>query len=474
MDDKLSRRDLLKYGGSLLTAAAMSGVAGSLLSPRPAFGREPGKSLPNIVFIMTDDMGYGDLGCYGGKSIRTPNIDRLAAGGMRFTDFYVCSPVCTPSRFGLLTGRYPARVDLNLAFIPPDTPTKTKLEFGFYEKLGAIGMLDTGDPGTCKGIPADEYTLAEGLKDAGYSTCIIGKWHLGYTPEYSPNVNGFDYFYGSPGVNDIKPFKLMRNDTVLEEHITDQTTLTKRYTVEALDFIERSKNGPFFLYFAHTFPHHPYHASDDFLGKSKGGLYGDTVEEIDWSVGEVMKKLDELGLSENTIVIFTNDNGQLFEGSPAGMRGCKGLTYEGGFRVPMIARWPNMIRPGTVNRGVAVNLDFYPTFFSIAGVPLPDDRPIDGRNMMHMFKGDEKSPNEAIYYYHAEKLEAIRVGRWKYMRKHNVYVWPSNLQQKGPWLFDMEVDPNERYNMGHTYPDVMKELEAKIVEWENSFEPKKW
>jgi len=476
MNNRMTRRELLK-GAAILGAGFGMGAGAPLVSGvSRVFAQErtgksmlpAGKDRPNIVFIMADDLGYGDLGCYGSMAINTTHIDSLATGGMMFTDFYVCSPVCTPSRYGLLTGRYPARADLNLAFLPPDIVFKKRIEYGFYQKLADIGLLDSGDPGTCQGLRGDEYSLARGLKDAGYATCLVGKWHLGYTEEYLPNANGFDYFYGTPGVNDMKPFRLMRDNEVIEEDVADQGTLTKRYTEEALAFMEREKERPFFLFFSHTFPHIPLHASEDFLGTSEGGLYGDTVEEIDWSVGKVLDKLDELGVTDNTIVIFTSDNGPWYEGSPGGLRGGKGLAYEGGVRVPMIIKWPGVVSPGAVNHAVASNLDFCPTFIALAGAEMPEDRVIDGEDILPLFLGSEESPHEAIYYYHAEKVEGIRVGEWKYIRKHNVYVWPSNLQFKGPWLFNMETDPQERYDLSMNHPDIVEKLEGMIADWETS------
>ncbi len=422
---------------------------------------------PNIIIINADDLGYGDLSCFDSKAISTPSLDRMAGEGMRFTDFYVCSPVCSPSRYGLLTGRYPVRIDLNQALMPSNAPVAKRMEESFYRAIGKLGLIDLGDAGDAHGIPQEDVTLAEALREAGYRTCLIGKWHLGDTPEFHPRKHGFDYFFGVPYSNDMVPFPLYRNEEVLEEEIEDQGTLTKQYTDQALQFIEDAKNERFFLYFAHTFPHVPLHASDDFRGKSRGGLYGDTVEEIDWSVGKLLEKLDESGLAERTLIFFTSDNGPWYEGSPGGLRGGKGLTFEGGFRVPMIARWSGHVPAASVCNEMAANIDFFPTCLALAGVALPGGRIIDGKDIAPLLAGNGKTPHEAIYFYRWDKGEAIRVGKWKYHRRRNVYIWPSNLQTKGPWLFDMESDPHERYDVSETYPEIAEQLESMLAGWDN-------
>jgi uncharacterized sulfatase len=285
-------------------------------------------------------------------------------------------------------------------------------------------------------------------------------------PEHHPNANGFDHFFGTPYSNDMIPYPLYRNDEKLEENIADQSTLTGRYTEEALTFIERSGNEPFFLYFAHTFPHIPLHASENFRGKSRAGLYGDAVEELDWSVGQLLEKLKQMGIDNDTLVIFTSDNGPWYEGSPGSLRGGKGMTFEGGFRVPMIARWPAQIPAGAVCREPAMNLDIFPTCLALAQAG-PPVRQIDGKNILHLLKGEGASPHKAIFFYRCDEVEAVRAGKWKYHRRRNVYVWPSSLQKKGPWLFDLESDPNERYDVSATYPDIATNMENLIVRWEN-------
>ncbi|MBN1882015.1 MAG: sulfatase [Deltaproteobacteria bacterium] len=465
MTRDMTRRTLLK----LLGAAGLSSLAGPLLGGVSAFGEDAGGSggrLLNIVLINVDDMGYGDLGCYGGGAIKTPNIDALAEDGMRFTDFYACSPVCSPSRFGLLTGRYPIRIGLHAALFPTNMPLKNSMTLRFHETLGGMDLLDMKGRGTAVGIPTEEITIAELLKGRGYKTGMVGKWHLGDETPYLPTDNGFDSFFGVPYSNDMTPFPLYRDDEIIEENITDQSTLTKRYTEAALSFIDENRDTPFFFYFAHTFPHIPLFASEDFRGTSDGGLYGDTVEELDWSVGEVMKKLDELNLSENTIVLFTSDNGSWYEGSPGDFRGGKGTSYEGGFRVPLIVRWPGVVSPGSECDEVASNMDLFPTLAAACGVPVPDDRVIDGRDITELLTDTGPSPHEALYFYHYDEVQGIRSGDWKYMRKLHVYDWPSNIQKKGPWLFNMKTDPQERYDLTETHPDIAEKLEGMISDWE--------
>jgi len=463
MRNTMTRRMLLKVMG----AAGLTTLAGPFLGGMPALGQGSGGGrLPNIVLINADDLGYGDLGCYGSGAVKTPNIDALATGGMRFTDFYSCSPVCSPSRFGLLTGRYPIRIGLHAALFPSHMPLKNRLTNRFYETLGEAGLLDMKKKGYAVGIPTEEVTLAELLKERGYKTGMVGKWHLGDENPYLPTDNGFDTFFGVPYSNDMVPFPLYRDEEIIEDDIADQGTLTKRYTEEALKFIDENHEDPFFFYFAHTFPHIPLFASEDFRGTSAGGLYGDTVEEVDWSVGEVTKKLDELGLSDNTIVIFTSDNGPWYEGSPGDLRGGKGTSYEGGFRVPMIVKWPGVTAPGSVCEEMANNMDIFPTLAAAVGAVPPDDREIDGMDITGLLAGADNTPHEVFYFYHYDKVQGIRLGDWKYLRKLNVYDWPSNLQIKGPWLFNMKTDPQERYDLTETHPDIADKLEGMIVEWE--------
>lgn len=316
---------------------------------------------------------------------------------------------------------------------------------------------------------------------------MAGKWHLGdYSkePSFNPLRNGFDFYFGVPHSNDMRPCPLFRNEQMLEPDIgTNQARLTGLYTEEAIRFVRESGGQPFFLYFAHTFPHQPLYASKDFAGKSKAGKFGDAVEEIDWSVGRLFETLEEMDVANNTLVFFTSDNGPWFEGSAGPFRGRKGQSYEGGFHVPLIARWPGRIPAGSTASAPLMNIDIYPTVLSLAGVPLPSDRIIDGCNMINQLTGrEDASPHKALYFYHYDLLEGVRVERWKYFRKFNRYVWPipldaaavpdklgkDQLGNRWPLLYDLSIDPGESYNVIDTYPDVADRLEKTLQQWESA------
>src|SRR5690348_15366289 len=326
---------------------ALGGLVGAALGSR--LRAAPAKT-PNIIVILCDDLGYGDLGCYGSK-IRTPNLDRMASEGMRFTNCCSADPVCSPSRAALLTGRYPTRVGVPRVLVPQDKD----------------------------GLNLDETTLANVLKARGYKTMCIGKWHLGRPAQYLPTNRGFDEYFGIPYSNDMTPRPLMHNTEVIEEPAKLET-LTPRYTEQAVKFIELSKDAPFFLYLPHTYPHIPLAASSRFRGKSRAGLYGDVIEELDWSAGEVLQALKRNGLDNNTLVMFSSDNGPWYQGSPGGLRGRKGMTYEGGVREPFIARFPGKIPAGQVCHGVTSMLDIFPTVARLTGSPLPE-KPVDGMDI---------------------------------------------------------------------------------------------
>jgi arylsulfatase A-like enzyme len=445
-------------------------------------------SKPNIIIINCDDLGYGDIAAYGGTAIKTPNIDKLAEGGVRFTSFYSCNAVCTPSRFGLLTGRYPKRVGFNWILLSKRNPSTSinqrvspaygKFGWALYSLISKLGLLDYGKEPSIKGIPENEITIAQALRSAGYRTGMVGKWHLGeFTlyPEFNPVRHGFDFFYGVPHSNDMRDFALYRNTECLSPNFTGLDKLTGLYTSEALQFIRESEEKPFFLYFAHTYPHQPWDASDRFKGKSAGGRYGDTVEEIDWSVGEVMRLLKERGLIDNTLVIVTSDNGPWYNGSPGKLRGRKGQSYEGGYRIPMIAYWPSRIPAGRICNEPAMNIDWFPTCLALAGLELPGDRIIDGKNIIGLLTGgDDKSPHDSFYFYHNEDLEAVRDGEWKYIPKIHTYVWPvpldkywfSSGQEQSPWLYNLETDPNESYNLRDDHADVIEKMDDIFRQWE--------
>ena len=290
---------------------------------------------------------------------------------MRMTDYYACNAVCAPSRAGLLTGRHPFRTGVIGNPYPADSPLLRRIERRIAYIFTPLGSVDLHEEYVAEGLSGKEITVAEALKIAGYRTAMVGKWHLGdYSrqPGFNPVRHGFDQYLGLPHSNDMQPCPLFRNETQIEADIgTDQARLTGMYTKEVLEFIEKSRGQPFFLYFAHTFPHQPLYASEKFSGKSRAGKFGDAVEEIDWSVGEILKALRAQGIEQNTLILFTSDNGPWYEGSPGAFRGRKGQSYEGGFRVPFIAKWPGHIGPGTVSSEPAVNLDIFPTLLSRRG-----------------------------------------------------------------------------------------------------------
>jgi uncharacterized sulfatase len=450
-------------------------------------GTEP----PNIIVIMADDLGYGDLGSYDGQAIRTPHIDALAKAGIRFTDFHASDSVCTPSRAGLLTGRYPARMGLDVPLMPEKMSWTHTFPVALGYVAGKLGLVDVATQGAATGLHQNEITLAEALRVGGYATGMVGKWHLGdfaSNPAHNPLEHGFDFYFGVPYSNDMHPLPLYHNRDQVLANVDDQTVLTRRYTEEALRFIESSQGGPFFLYFAHTFPHRPLFASDPFRNRSEGGTFGDTVEEIDWSVGELLAALEQHGLADNTLVMFTSDNGPWYQGSAGGFRGRKGQSYEGGHRVPFLARWPRRIAAGTISHEPAMNIDLFPTCLALAGLSPPDDRTIDGANILDLLTvRDSTSPHETLYFYHQGELEGVRTGKWKYLRSINHYVWPLPLNKKAggtsehttgplPLLFNLELDPGESYDLTAKHPDVAGQLAEQMTRWEAELaaNPKGW
>jgi arylsulfatase A-like enzyme len=403
------------------------------------------------VVIFADDLGYGDLGCFGHPTIRTPNLDRMAAEGMKLTQFYSAAPVCTPSRAALLTGRLPIRNGM--------CSDRRRVLF----------------PNSGGGLPESEVTIASALKTKGYATCCIGKWHLGHLPEYLPTKRGFDSYYGIPYSNDMRPCPLMENEKVVEQP-AKQVTLTKRYTARAIEFIEASKDKPFFLYFPHTFPHVPLFASSRFRGRSPRGLYGDVVEELDWSVGQILDTLGKHKLAEKTLVLFTSDNGpwlimKLNGGSAGLLRGGKGSTWEGGMREPCIAWWPGKIRPASLGTGIASTMDIFATCLDLAGVPLPSDRIIDGRSMMPMLLGTGKAPREAFFFYRGARLMAVRKGPWK---AH--FITQAGYRQRPtkhdpPLLFHLDRDPSEKLPVKKPPVRVLADIQAEVAEHKAKLKP---
>jgi arylsulfatase len=396
---------------------------------------------PNIIFILCDDLGYGDLGCYGSR-IRTPNLDRMAAEGVRFTNFCAADPVCSPSRAALLTGRYPTRVGVPRVLFPQDAD----------------------------GLNLDETTLANVLKNSGYRTMCIGKWHLGRPPQYLPTSRGFDGYFGIPYSNDMNPRVLMRNTEVVEQP-AELETLTQRYTEEAKRFLEASKSGPFFLYMPYTFPHIPLAASARFRGKSAEGLYGDVVEEIDWSVGEVLQTLQRNDLDRNTLVMFSSDNGPWYQGSPGKLRGRKNTTYEGGVREPFLARWTGAIPAGRTSDALASMMDVFPTVTRLCGGALPS-KPLDGIDIWPLLHGEKDSiERPPLLYFDNWDLQCARWMNWKlHIARHNTAAYTpapaggrhSYLLPK-PELYNLATDPDESYDVAAGNPQVVAQVQEKIA-----------
>jgi len=442
----MDRRKFVK--GSLVAGAGMA-LAGKGWPQTSA-------SKPNLIIVLCDDLGYGDIGCMGNNLIRTPAIDSLAAHGCRLTDFYSSASVCSPSRAGLLTGRYPPRTGIIQVLFPSvgvESIVNARLAMG----------------GAAIALPRDELTIADLLKPAGYATCMIGKWHLGDLPGAKPNDRGFDHYLGVLYSNDMVPLTLYRNKSVAEKAPADQDYLTRKYAEEAVWFIKENKNRPFFIHFCSTFPHVPLHASPEFRGKSQAGLYGDCVEEIDWAVGKILEALDGYGIAENTLIIFTSDNGPWWTGNPGYHRGRKNDTFDGGMCVPFAASWPAQIPAGQVLSQPCMNIDLFSTCLAAAGVNPPADRVIDGRNLLPLLAGREKkSPHEFIYFYKAGSLEAVRSGDWKYQLRHYIHYAPMGKAQ-GPWLFNLKDDPNESYNLYDERPEITAEFEKEIAQWRKNF-----
>ena len=415
----------------------------------------------NIILINLDDVGYGDFSCNGAYGYKTPNIDKMASDGVRFTHFLAGQPISGASRAGLLTGCYPNR----------------------------IGFAGAPGPDSNYGINPDEMTMGELLKQKGYATAIFGKWHLGDKHQFLPLQNGFDEYYGLPYSNDMWPFHPQQGDwfnfpdlptydgNEIVGYNTDQTRLTTDYTTHSVEFIKKNKNKPFFLYLAHNMPHVPLAVSDKFKGKSAQGLFGDVMMEIDWSVGEVLRTVRELGLEDNTLVVLTSDNGPWTSygnhaGSAGGLREAKATTFDGGNRVPCIVYWKGKTKPGTTCNKLASNIDLFPTFAEVAKAPLPANK-IDGVSILSLIEGkEEANPRESFaYYYNKNDLEAVTDGMFKLVFPHKYVTYgayePGNDGQPGkltnleltkPELYDLRRDPGERYNVIGQYPDEVAKL----------------
>ncbi|MDJ0919897.1 MAG: sulfatase [Henriciella sp.] len=400
-------------------------------APEP--GLSPIASKPNTIFILADDLGYGDIGANGATLIETPAIDAMAANGVRLTNFYAPANVCTPSRAGFLTGRYPIRMGLAAGVIFPDST---------------------------HGLPAEEVTLAEMLKREGYRTAMIGKWHLGHTEEHWPTAHGFDRFFGVPYSNDMSPFPLYEDDVKLEEP-ADQTVLTKRYTEATVEFIEAEHDAPFFIYLAHTFPHIPLFASDAFSGGSAAGAYGDTVEELDWSVGQIVSALERNGKIRDTLIVLTSDNGPWFEGSSGAARAGKGTGWRGGYRVPFVAQWLASLPAGEVRDAPVSGLDLMPTLAALAGAS--DLPPSDGKDIWSVLANGDPTPHEELIFFNEDRIAAIRRGDWRLVVQSYYKTFDVPLDQLGyPLLFNLRSDPGESYNLRRSAPDVAADLLARL------------
>ena len=450
----------MKYNLALLAALGL-GMAAAVAAPRP-----------NIVLILADDLGYGDLGCYGHAKFKTPQLDRLAAEGARLTHFNCAAAFCAPTRASLLTGRYPFRCGMT------QNPTP-----------------DAGPAADALHLPEDEITLPHLLKQAGYATGMVGKWHLGHArSEWLPTRRGFDEYFGIPYSNDMRPVQVLEGTQRVEYPVV-QATLTQRYTARALDFMERNRSRPFFLYFAQMLVHKPLAVAEEHYKQSGAGLYGDAMRELDWCIGELLAKLKALGLEEQTLMLFTSDNGPWFGGSTGGLRGMKGSTYEGGYRVPCLARWPGKIPAGHVSGQPAVMMDLFATALKAAQVEPPAGLAFDGRDIMPLFCSDAKSPHEFIIGVRGPQLATVRDARWKLhvlapadqflkLGTKPGQTWvdpraPDGVTILAPYeqyppsehpgvrtgdapapmqLFDLQADPAEQHDVAAQHPDVVARL----------------
>ncbi|WP_340105472.1 sulfatase family protein [Rhodohalobacter sp. 8-1] len=437
----------------------------------PSLAQNTDQKKPNVIVIFTDDQGYGDLSSYGAPNIQTPHLDKMATEGQKWTNFYSAASVCTPSRAGLVTGRYAVRS-------------------GMASDVSRVLF-----PNSKGGLPEREITIAEQVKKAGYQTAMIGKWHLGHHEQYLPTNHGFDTYYGIPYSNDMDQtaenpqrgkyidgyfefadeqipidyynVPLMRNTKIIERP-ANQNTITRRYTEEGISFIEENHDQPFFLLLAHSLPHIPLFASDEFTGHSDAGLYGDVIEEIDHGVGQIVNKLKELEIAEQTLVVFTSDNGpwlvfKTHGGSAGLLRAVKGMTWEGGMRVPAIFWWPGTISPGIVT-DIGSALDIYTTVSHLAGVALPDDRIVDGANLTHVLMGEGESPRKEMLFYRGATLYAARKGNFKahYITEGAYGEFGERVVHDTPLLFNLSEDPAERYDVADEHPEVLAEIQEMI------------
>lgn len=418
-------------------ARAMAAVAGLVLAAAATLANAA-PARPNIIVILADDLGYGDVGAYGSQAIRTPHIDKMAREGAKLTSFFASANVCTPSRAGLLTGRYAARSGL------------------------AVGVIHAH---STYGLPESEITIPEMLRDAGYRTAMLGKWHLGSKANYWPTAHGFETFWGVPWSNDMNPLPLYRGQEILEEPLVQETFAT-RLVSEARRVIEADSDRPFFLYVSHIAPHVPLRPGPAFRGKSKGGLYGDFVEEMDWTTGEILAAVKRAGKDRDTLVILTSDNGPWFEGSSGPLRDRKGSTFEGGFGVPFVARWPGTIPRGLVSDQMAMNIDLLPTIAAATGARAPTDRPIDGQNILPVLtRKGAATPHESLLFFSNASVAAVRTADWRLVVRSFYATVDVPFEALGyRLLFDMKADRGETVSVWHLFPQVAARLEAMLVQ----------
>jgi arylsulfatase A len=437
-------------------------LAGTIIQGCTPDHKRANDDKPNLIIIFTDDMGYGDLGVYGHPTVKTPHLDEMAFEGQKWTQFYVAASVCTPSRAGLLTGRLPVRSGMNHVLFPNSE----------------------------RGLPPGEVTLARILRDHGYRTAMAGKWHLGHESPYLPTDHGFETYFGIPYSNDMDKLDelfrgkndiitaeeenfmaynvpLMRNDSIVERP-ADQRTITRQFTEEAVDRIRKFRDEPFFIYLAHSMPHVPLFRSEAFKNTSLAGIYGDVIEEIDWSVGRILETLHEEGIAENTLVLFTSDNGpwtvfKTHGGSGGLLRGAKGTTYEGGMRVPAIFWWPGTIEPDVVME-LGSTLDIFETFCTIAGIKMPSGKEYDGCDISPVLFGTGKSPRNTVEYYWGTRLIAFRYGSYKahFAGRENWY--DPVVMYNPPKLYDLNADPAENYDIAEENPGIIEEIMKRTEE----------